>query len=126
MRSSRASNACVALDRALVAAEGHVDVAKRFERPQRAGIDVGGAPEIAQRGFELVLRLVDGAALEVRQHRVRLARDRAAVGLDGLERPFGHDGRVAVGNQAVEFALVGQGAKGQGAGHAGNGDDHDG
>ena len=32
-------------------------------------------------------------------------------------------GGVAVGNQAVEFPLVGQGAEGQGAGHAGHGDE---
>ena len=82
--------------------------------------------EVAQRGFELVLRLVDGAALEMRQHRIGLAGDGAAIGLDGLERALGDDRGVAVGNQAVEFALVGQGAKRQGAGHAGNGHDHDG
>ena len=97
-----------------------------FERAQRAGVELGGAAEVPQRGIELVLGLVDGAALEVRQHRIGLEGDGAAVGLDRLERAFGHDGGVAVGNQAVEFALVGQGAKGQGAGHAGDGHDDDG
>ncbi len=109
-----------------MAAEGDVDVAERFERAQRARIDVGGAAEIAQRGFELVLGLVDGAALEMRQHGIRLERDRAAVGLDGLERALGDDRGVAVGDQPVEFPLVGQGPEGQGAGHAGNGHDDDG
>ena len=47
------------------------------------------------------------------------------IGLDGLKWPFGGDGRVALGNQAVELALVGQGAECQGAGHAGNGHNHD-
>ena len=62
----------------------------------------------------------------MREHRIRLERDRAAIGLDGLERAFGDDRGVAVGNQAVEFPLVGQGAERQGAGHAGNGHDDDG
>ena len=62
----------------------------------------------------------------MREHRIRLERDRAAVRLDGLERPLGDDSGVAFGNQPVEFPLVGQGPECQGAGDAGDGHDDNG
>jgi hypothetical protein len=62
----------------------------------------------------------------VPEHRIRVAGNGAGVRLDGLEWAlFGH-GLVAVGNQAVELPLVGQGGKGQGAGDAGHGHEEEG
>ena len=126
MRSSSADERFVLLDGALAAAEADVDVAEHLDGAQRAGVELGGAAQVAQRGIELVLGVVNRAAFEVREHRIRVAGNGAAVGLDGLERALVGHGLVAVGDQAVEFPLVGQGGKGQGAGHTGHGHEQDG
>jgi hypothetical protein len=52
----------------------------------------------------------------MREHRIGLEGNRSAIRLDGLERPLGDDRGIALGNQPVEFPLVGEGREGQGAG----------
>jgi hypothetical protein len=116
----------VALNRAGGTAERQVDVAKRFEGAQRTGIEIGGAAKIAQRGFELVLRLVNGPTLIVGEHGIRLKGNGAAIRFDRLKWAFGDHRGVTGGDIAVEFPLVGEGAKRQGPGNANNGHEHDG
>ena len=65
--------------------------------------------QVLQRGVQLAADAVGHAALEVREHRVRPQRDRAAVGLERLERLVGRDRLVAGRNQPVVLAVGGVG-----------------
>ncbi len=116
----------VLLDRAIAAAKADVHVTQHFDGAQRRRVELGGAAEIAQSGFELALRVVDRATLEVGDHRIGITRDGAAVGLDRLKSPLLRRGLVARPDEAFELALVGQCGLGEGPGPGGDGNKRDG
>ena len=115
----------VLLNGAFVAAKTDVDIAKHLDGAQGAGIELGGAAQVAQGGLELVLGVVNGAAFQVGGHRFGIARDCTTVGFDGLEGPVGRHRLVAGLDLPVELAFVGHCGIRQAAGHTSHGDEYD-
>ena len=83
-----------------------VHIAERFDRAQGGGVERLGLSEIAQRSTVVAAPPIGIASLQVGEHRSRLECERAAEGLDRVERPVGHNRLVARSQQSAELALL--------------------